>query len=246
MRRFIISCHSVDGDTITIDGDLFHHIAHVLRLKKGALLSLADGNGHEYDGRISRVGAECLTVAVEEDRCVSPLGDGPRITLYQGLPKGAKLEVILQKCTELGVSEIVPFVASRSVARLDPDRNKEKLQRWRRIALEAARQSRRIAVPEIRFAADLAEACRNADHKVKLLLWEEEKSLSLKNLLGELEPPESIAVIVGPEGGLTSEEVALAQQCGFTSVSLGKRIVRTETAGLAIVAILQFYWGDLG
>jgi 16S rRNA (uracil1498-N3)-methyltransferase len=171
---------------------------------------------------------------------------GPRITLYQGIPKGEKLELILQKCTELGVAEIVPFIAARSVSRPSSERLKEKLERWRRIAMEAARQSKRVTVPEINFAPDMAELCQHADHDVKLLLWEEERSLSLKQILGELGHPERVAVVIGPEGGLSSEEVAIALKFGFRSITLGKRIVRTETAGLAIVAILQFLWGDLG
>src|SRR6185369_4314769 len=122
----------------------------------------------------------------------------------------------------------------------------EKVERWQRIAREAARQSGRMSAPEVSFAGDLAEVLRQADHAVKLLLWEEKEAGTLKKLLAELHPPEDIAVIVGPEGGLTREEVGSAMKCGFVPVSLGKRIVRTETAGPAILAILQFYWGDIG
>ena len=245
MRRFIIPTQAVIENTVTITGDQFHHIVRVLRLKKGARISLADGCGSEYEGIISKVDGDSLTVALERD-CVVAAETGPRITLFQGLPKGEKLELILQKCTELGVAEIVPFIAARSVSRPSSERLREKLERWRRIAVEAARQSKRVTVPEINFASDLAEVCMHADHDVKLLLWEEERSLSLKQLLGKLGHPERVAVVIGPEGGLSSDEVAIALNCGFHSVSLGKRIVRTETAGLTIVAILQFYWGDLG
>ena len=246
MRRFIIPSHSVRGDTATITGDLFHHMARVLRLKKGALLSLTDGNGREYMGTIDQVDGESLAIRVEEIGIAPEAETGPKITLFQGLPKGDKLEWILQKCTELGAAEIVPFIAERSVSRPAAGRIQEKLERWRRIALEAARQSKRITVPQVTFAADISAVCRQADHPVKLLLWEEEQSCTLRRLLAEVRAPERIAVIVGPEGGLTGEEVATALECGFISVSLGKRIVRTETAGLAIMAILQFYWGEIG
>ena len=246
MRRFIIPFHSVGGDEVTITGDLFHHMARVLRLKMGARLSLADGNGREFMGTICRVDADNLTIKLEGNDIASVSEIGPKITLFQGLPKGDKLECILQKCTELGVSEIVPFVAARSVSRPAAGRIQEKLERWRRIALEAARQSRRMTVPQVTFAADLSEVCRQADHPVKLLLWEEEQTRSLRMLLAGVQSPQKIAVIVGPEGGLTREEVTCALKCGFISVSLGKRIVRTETAGLAILAILQFHWGDIG
>jgi len=221
-------------------------MAHVLRLKKGAHLCLADGNGHEYMGTIGQVDGESLVIKLEEIS-IEPADEiGPKITLFQGLPKGDKLEWILQKCTELGAAEIVPFVAARSVSRPAAGRLQEKLERWRRIALEAARQSKRMTVPQVTFAADLSEVCRQSDHPVKLLLWEEEQTGTLRKLLAGVRSPERIAVIVGPEGGLTCEEVASALKCGFISVSLGKRIVRTETAGLAILAILQFYWGDIG
>jgi 16S rRNA (uracil1498-N3)-methyltransferase len=229
-----------------ITGDLFHHIAHVLRLKKGAHICLNDGSDCEYTGIISRVAGESITVTLEETLTAPATESGPRITLFQGIPRGDKLELILQKCTELGVAGIVPFMASRSVARVPAGRLREKLERWQRIVREAARQSNRASVPDISFAADLAEALNLAEDPVKLLLWEEEQAGTLKKVLAELPPPERIAVIVGPEGGLTAEEVASAVKCGFVPVSLGKRIVRTETAGLAIVAILQFYWGDIG
>ena len=246
MRRFIIPPHNVDADQLTITGDLFHHIAHVLRLKRVACICLADGSGHEYKGIITSVTGESIVVTLEKSRSAPATESGPRITLFQGLPKGDKLEFILQKCTELGVTGIVPFMASRSVTRVPAGRLKEKLERWKRIVREAARQSNRTSVPEISFAGDLAEVLRLAEDPVKLLLWEEEQRGTLKKVLAELPPPERIAIIVGPEGGLTAEEVASAVKCGFIPVSLGKRIVRTETAGLAIVAILQFYWGDMG
>lgn len=246
MRRFIIPPHDVADDTVMITGDLFHHIAHVLRLKKGAHICLNDGSDREYTGIISRVAGESITVTLEETLTAPATESGPRITLFQGIPRGDKLELILQKCTELGVAGIVPFMASRSVARVPAGRLREKLERWQRIVREAARQSNRASVPDISFAADLAEALHLAEDPVKLLLWEEEQAGTLKKVLAELPPPERIAVIVGPEGGLTAEEVASAVKCGFVPVSLGKRIVRTETAGLAIVAILQFYWGDIG
>ena len=221
-------------------------MARVLRLKKGALLSLADGNGREYMGTIDHVDGESLAIKLKETTVAPEAETGPKITLFQGLPKGDKLEWILQKCTELGAAEIVPFIAERSVSRPAAERLQEKLERWRRIALEAARQSKRITVPQVTFAADISAVCRQADHPVKLLLWEEEQSCTLRRLLAEVRAPERIAVIVGPEGGLTGEEVATALECGFISVSLGKRIVRTETAGLTIMAILQFYWGEIG
>ena len=246
MRRFIIPSQIVDDDAITITGDLFHHITHVLRLKKGARILLVDANGREFVGKISQVGGQQITFTTEETLVAPPVETGLNITLFQGLPKGDRLESILQKCTELGIAEIVPFVAARSVARVQAGSINKKLERWRRIVLEAARQSNRTTVPEISFAGNLTEVLQQAEHPVKLLLWEEEKAGTLKKLLAGTPPPERIAVLVGPEGGLTDEEVLSAVNCGFISVSLGRRIVRTETAGPTILSILQFNWGDIG
>ena len=221
-------------------------MARVLRLKKDTRIILADGSGREYTGTIHQVASESIAVTLEENRVAPATEAGPRITLFQGLPRGDKLDSILQKCTELGAAGIVPFTAARSMARLPAGRLNEKVERWQRIAREAARQSGRMSVPEVSFAGNLADVLRQADHAVRLLLWEEEEAGTLRKLLAELRPPESIAVIVGPEGGLTREEVADATECGFVTVSLGKRVVRTETAGPAILAILQFSWGDMG
>jgi 16S rRNA (uracil1498-N3)-methyltransferase len=246
MRRFIIPSQIVDDDAITITGDLFHHITHVLRLKKGARILLVDANGREFVGKISQVGGQKFTFTTEKTLVAPPVETGLNITLFQGLPKGDRLESILQKCTELGIAEIVPFVAARSVARVQAGSINKKLERWRRIVLEAARQSNRTTVPEISFAGNLTEVLQQAEQPVKLLLWEEEKAGTLKKLLTGTPPPERIAVLVGPEGGLTDEEVLSAVNCDFISVSLGRRIVRTETAGPTILSILQFYWGDIG
>lgn len=243
MRRFFIPPQDLTGGTVTVAGDNFRHMAKVLRLKIGARILLADGQGHESVGVIRRIDRESLLIAIEECLTAEIPEPGPRITLYQGLPKGDKMDLIVQKSTELGVAEIVPFMAARSIARL---KGEERAHRWQRIAQEAARQSKRSSIPQVSLAGDLTEVLRLARHPVKLLLWEEEQTNRLKATLSPLSVPESIAVIIGPEGGLTPEEAASAVESGFTPISLGKRIVRTETASLAILAILQFYWGDMG
>ncbi len=246
MRRFIIPVSVITENTVTISGDLFHHLVHVLRMKTGSRICLVDSSGREYTGLIRGINGHSVSVSMEELRQTQSVGSGPAITLFQGLPKGDRLDFILQKSTELGAAGIVPFAAARSIARVRSARLEEKLERWRRIAREAARQSNRSSIPDICFAADLAEALRLADNHAKLLLWEQGEPGTLKNTLAGMERPEQLAVIIGPEGGFTNEEVASAVKCGAIPVSLGKRIVRTETAGLAILSILQFHWGDIG
>jgi 16S rRNA (uracil1498-N3)-methyltransferase len=244
MRRFFLGDIPVSEGVITVTGDLFRHMARVLRLKEGAGAVLIDGAGREYSGTITVVGNKSLVVAIGEVTSPPP-ENGPRITLYQGLPKGEKLDFILQKATELGVAEIIPFVAARSMAKVT-ERSARHLERWQRIVLEAARQSGRSSVPQVSLAENLADAMQNASQSAKFMLWEDEKDTRLKQLLAGSSPPETIAVLVGPEGGFTADEAVLARDNGFIPLSLGKRIMRTETAGLAMLAILQFYWGDIG
>jgi 16S rRNA (uracil1498-N3)-methyltransferase len=246
VRRFFVPPESIADGRAVITGDLFRHMAKVLRLKPGTRVLLADGSGTEFAGVIDSVGREDLVVTIEESRVVAPAAAVPRITLFQGLPKGDKLEFILQKTTELGVAEVVPFATARSVSRIRKGEETDKVVRWQRIAQEAARQSGRSSVPQVSLEGSLAEVVNASGHEVKFLLWEGEKVNRLKDTLGGLPKPETIALIVGPEGGLTAEEAATATAGGFIPVSLGPRIVRTETAGLVMMAILQFYWGDIG
>jgi len=246
LRRFILNPADFAGDEVTITGELYHYMARVLRLKKGCRIRLADGAGREYAGCVSRVDGDSLSVVLEGKEICQESVMAPAITIFQGLPRGDRLDLILQKCTELGAAAIIPFAAARSTARVPAARLAEKMERWWRITREAARQSNRSSVPEISYAGDLAQTLRLADQPVKLLLWEESEPGTLRRTLAENDPPERLAVIVGPEGGLTAEEAAGAVKCGFIPVSLGRRIVRTETAGPAILAILQYHWGDMG
>lgn len=246
VRRFMAPGADLSGETVRVEGDLFRHMVKVLRLKIDTPVRLADGRGAECAGIIREIGRDHLTVAVEERRSAALSGGTPRITLIQGLPKGEKMELILQKGTELGVSEVIPFQADRSVSRIPTDRQDERLRRWQRIAAEAARQAGRPDIPTVRLARGMDEAVRDGDHDLKLFLWEEERATTLKGAMADIPWPASIAVIVGPEGGLAAAEVETARNSGFTPVTLGRRILRTETAGIALIAILQYLFGDLG
>lgn len=245
-RRFIAADTDLTAAFVRVEGDLFRHMVKVLRLKIDTRVKLADGHGTECTGIIKEIGRNHLTVVVEERHAAAPSGGGPRITLIQGLPKGEKMELILQKGTELGVNEVVTFQAERSVSRIAADRQDDRLRRWRRIAEEASRQAGRPDIPAVRLTGGIAEAIRDSGHGLKLLLWEEERATTLKGAIAEIATPAAITIIVGPEGGLTEAEAETARQAGFTSVTLGTRILRTETAGIALLAILQFLYGDLG
>ncbi|MGA7827315.1 MAG: 16S rRNA (uracil(1498)-N(3))-methyltransferase [Geobacteraceae bacterium] len=246
MRRFFIDENAISENRAMISGNLFCHMTRVLRLKIGTRVLLSDGIGRRHVGVIESIGKENLLVRLEESSTEPERPPGPFVTLYQGLPKGSKMEFILQKSTELGVDSLVPFVAGRSVAQLPQNREADRLERWRRIVTEAARQSNRTSIPELRPVISFSELIASADQAVKLLLWEEEKANRLKSVLASLPLPESVAIMVGPEGGLSKDEVATATKAGFIPVTLGSRILRTETAGIALLAVLQFYWGDMG
>lgn len=245
MRGFFLGDNPIHGEIATIRGELYRHMARVLRLKAGCEVALTDAAGARFCGVIGEVGTKELTVLIQARETAPEAAEGLRITLYQGLPKGEKWDLILQKCTELGVSEVVGFDAARSVVKLRGERSAARLERCERIVQEAARQSGRRHAPGVQLGGSLKEVLHQAQHEVKLLLWEDEEKTRLGEVFAGHEAPASVAVVVGPEGGLSVEEVAAARDCGFVPVSLGQRILRTETAGLAMLAILQFHWGDM-
>ena len=246
MRTFVLGDNPLWGDTATVTGELDRHMARVLRLKAGSAVVLTDAGGGRLSGFIEEVGAKSLTVRIGARESVPEQEQPLRVTLYQGLPKGEKLDLILQKCTELGASEIVTFDAVRSIVKLRGERSAGRLERCERIVQEAARQSGRRTAPGVAIGGSLDAVLRDAGQAVKLLLWEGERRIGLRETFEAHPSPESVGIVVGPEGGLAPEEVEQALAHGFTPVSLGRRILRTETAGLAVLSILQFYWGDMG
>ena len=221
-------------------------MARVLRLKAGSAVILTDTVGARLSGVVEEVGAKSLTVRIGARESAPEQEQTLRVTLYQGLPKGEKLDLILQKCTELGADGVVTFDAARSVVKLRGERSAGRLERCERIVQEAARQSGRRTAPRVSIGGSLNDVLQEARQEVKLLLWEGEQTTRLRGVFERHPAPGSVGVVVGPEGGLTPEEVEQAVSYGFTPVSLGRRILRTETAGLAMLSILQFHWGDMG
>ena len=242
----MINSRSIQDRTATLEGELFRHIVRVLRLSPGELLTLVDELGCEYDGVIEHVARQSVSIKItssnrEEER----EGSGMRITVCQALPKGEKIDLILQKGTELGAHDFWLFGGCRSVARVSEDQLAAKLVRWNRIVSEAARQCGRRTVPAVRWFPAAAEAAADAAHELRLVLWEDERTCRLKEALAGNPAPGSVIVSIGPEGGFDPRETDLFVRHGFQSVSLGSRILRTETAAIAIVAILQYTCGDL-
>ena len=231
MRRFF--CDNITTDTAVITGDDAHHIARVLRMKAGDALSLCDGAGQEYDARIVSVSPESVSCVVSNPHA-SEAESPVRVTLFQCLPKAGKMETIIQKCTELGVFAITPVLSARCVSIPNSDFEKKRA-RYNRVALEAAKQSHRAMVPEVTPLMNLRQIDPRA-FDLFLLAYEEESERSLKQALRAAAAPGKIALLIGPEGGLEEDEAQRLCSLGAVSVSLGKRILRTETAGMAMLA----------
>jgi 16S rRNA (uracil1498-N3)-methyltransferase len=244
-RRFAIKPGQRDGDRITFDRDESHHLARVLRLAAGDTVLAVDGSGQEFTVKLDQISPLVggIVVGVAAHDTTSPLA----ITLVQGIPKGDKFETVIRGVTELGAARIAPALTERTVVRLDAARGAARAERWARVAREATKQCGRSHVPVVEIARPLDTwLAEPADPGIlRLCLWEEE-SAPLARVLAELPAaPRAARIVIGPEGGLTSGEVALARREGWRVVGFGPRLLRTETAGPAVVAVLQFHFGDL-
>ena len=245
MTRFHIRPESIRGDRVVFDGEETHHLVRVLRLQRGALVQAVDGQGHELTVRLVRVGPRAAEGDILE-RAVRASESPFPVTLAQGIPKGSKLETVIRMATELGVALVVPLLLERTVVRPDPKEQSHRLLRWRRVAKEAAKQSGRGAIPDVRAPITLGEWLDEARSPGLLVcLWEREH-VPLSRVLPASSPPPCATVVVGPEGGLTQKEVDRLRTAGAVVGGLGPRILRTETAGPIAVALLQSRYGDLG
>lgn len=243
MHRFFIPPEWLSEGTVVITGKPVHQIRNVLRLGAGDHIIVLDNSGWEYE-----VELQLMDSARVEGRVISksPAGGEPRtkITLYQALLKGSNFEFVLQKCTEIGVAGFVPLICERCVAAA-PDH--KRLSRWRSIITETAELSRRGKLPVLQSPTSFTEACKSAS-RTSLLPWEEEKVRGIGDVLRttqKIRNDSAISIFVGPEGGFSSHEVEFARSCGIVPVSLGRRILRAETAGLVAAAITLYEFDDL-
>lgn len=242
MHRFFAPPEAFDHDQVRLPDDVVHHLRTVLRLTVGDELLLLDGLGTICRCRLESLGKTTATARILTRRCeaerVFP------IRLIQSLPKGDKMDLILQKGTELGIASFSPIGSERGIGRIKDDRQSSRRQRWEKIIREAARQSRRPLLPQLHNIRPLEEVLTACTADLRLMLWEEE-TLPLSRAL-PAKRPASAALLVGPEGGFSQAEAELARRCGFQPVSLGPRILRSETAGFAVASILQYIYGDMG
>ncbi len=243
MYHFFVEPSQIQGKRIVITGGDVNHIKNVLRMKIGEEIAVSNGE----DGKEYRCGIE----AFSEDEVICGLRfikeDGvelpSKIALFQGLPKADKMELIVQKAVELGVGEIIPVAAGRSIVKLDEKKAKAKVSRWQGIAEAAAKQSRRGIIPKISEVMSMKEAIAYAGSMdVRLIPYElAEDMAKTKEIISGIRPGESVAVFIGPEGGFEEKEIAAAMERGFLPVTLGRRILRTETAGFTVLAWLMYH-----
>ena len=246
MRRFFIDENLTGQDSFAITGSEAKHISRVLRMGPGERIVLLDKVGQRFQAVIKELNR--LHVLVDLERPVpAPAPSFVHITLCQALLKSHHMDLVVEKTSELGVDRVLPYLAERTVVKLDGDRTHGKVRRWQEIAQSAAKQSDRAMPAQMGpvYSFDELLSVLSKESALKILLWEQEGVRSLKDLLRSIPPAPRVVAVVGPEGGFTEREVKEAGEAGFASVSLGCRILRAETAAISLVTIIQYEWGDL-
>lgn len=243
MRRFLVE-EIKDGRAV-LKGQEALHLSRVLRYEPGERVLVFDGRGSLYRSRILAIGPEVL-VQIEAE-IEAEAENRLEITLAQGLLKGDKMDFVVQKATELGAASFVPLTLERSVVKLTDKKAEQRQERWQRIAQEAVKQCGRVTVPDIRPVQSLDDLLLSAeDYDLLLFPWEEEQETSVKAILNDHLNCHKVLCILGPEGGMTKEEMLAVKKAGGRVVTLGKRILRAETASVAVLSIVQYALGDLG
>lgn len=241
MHRFFVD-YKVENEVIIHDKDDVNHIKKALRVQIGEKLEVCDISGDEYIVEVLEMTDQvrCEIISVSDVLRESPI----EVHLFQGLAKGSKMDTIVQKSVELGVNKIYPLQTKRSIVKLDAKSAKKKVERWQKISDEAAKQSKRSQLPSVESLVTLNDLhVMLESYDLILVAYELEQSRKLKECL--IDTSKKIAVIIGPEGGFEEEEVHELIEKGAVSISLGPRILRTETAGVMLVSILQYQLGDV-
>jgi 16S rRNA (uracil1498-N3)-methyltransferase len=244
LRLLVEPAELVPGDR-TVRGDDYHYLFHVRRMRPGDRLVLFDGEGCEAEAEVKGVGARSASLDVGTRVAVPTARSGTSLTVILSLVKGERMDHCLTKLVELGVGRIVPLLSERSVVRLDGERAERRRDRYRAQVRAAVQQSRATQVPVVDPICSLDQAlARTAQAELKLVFWEGATPVPLRSVLPERRPAE-VAMLVGPEGGLSAAEVETARAAGFTAVGLGPRILRADTAAVAGAAILAYALGDI-
>ena len=244
MPKFFIEKEKIISGEIVISGGDATHIAKVLRMEPGESLTLCDGEGTDFDAEIISATKEEVSLKILSERPCSA-EPGLKVTLFQGLPKQGKMDYIIEKCTELGIHEIVPVACIRSVVNVKEDKQDKKLARWRKIAAESVKQCKRGAIPNFTEVMTVKEAILYAKSlSLTVACYENEEQFSLKEAFSG-EKPDSIGIFIGPEGGFDEKEVELFLQENIKTVTLGSRILRTETAGHTVLSCAMYEYDEM-
>ena len=241
MHHFFVSPDQIDEKYVTITGGDVNHIKNVLRMKIDEELLISNGQDKDYYCKIESISDdEIKAFILDEEFEGTELPT--EIYLFQGLPKSDKMELIIQKAVELGVKEIIPVATKRCVVKLDDKKEASKIKRWQAISESAAKQSRRTIIPEVSTVMSFKEAINRAkEFELGIIPYENFKDMTeTKEVLKKVQKGIKIGIFIGPEGGFEESEIQYALENGIYPISLGKRILRTETAGLAILSVLMF------
>jgi 16S rRNA (uracil1498-N3)-methyltransferase len=240
LPRLFVPTDDLHRERVLLSGEAHHHLCHVLRARIGDLILLLDGRGLCCQGRLEEI--QRLQASVRVLRRWHESEQSLPVTLIQALPKGDKFDLVLQKGTELGVSCFQPIETTHSIPVRGGRREAKSQERWQRIIAAAARQCRRSILPELKPICPLAESLEGTHHGLKLVLWEA-GAQPLRAVL-PAERPAAASLLVGPEGGFSQQEISTVTAAGFQAVHLGPRILRSETASLAVTPVLQYLYGD--
>ena len=244
MYHFFVDPSLIQGQDIYIEGPDYNHIKNVLRMKPGEVISVGDGlSDKDYRCHIedfSETHVHCRLDFIKDSGVELPV----KVVLFQGLPKSDKMELIIQKCVELGVAEVVPVACSRSIVKLDAKKSKSKVARWNSISEAAAKQSKRAVIPEVKDVMSYAEAIEYAKSlDINLIPYELAEGFTrTRELISGIKSGQSVGIFIGPEGGFSENEIELAGNCNIKPITLGRRILRTETAAMVVLSWLIYIY----
>lgn len=248
MPKFFVKSNQINENIITILGTDVNHIANVLRLKiEDEIQVCNEENGVNYNTKIIEINKEnikCNIIEIRESKAETSI----HINILQGLPKAEKMEFIIQKCTELGVKEITPVEMERCIVKLDTKSESKKIARWQKIAEVAAKQSGRDIIPQINNVTKIKNICKELkNYDIVLVPYENEKNTTLKEALENLPDKDlKIGIVIGPEGGFDEKEIEKLEQENCKIITLGNRILRTETVAIAMTSVILYKLGDFG
>lgn len=241
MYHFFVTPSQVHGEAIFVEGQDVNHMKNVLRMRIGEQVEISDGDSRNYLCEIEEFEPEAVRLHILEELAADTELPS-KLYLFQGLPKSDKMELIIQKAVELGAYEVIPVATKRAVVKLDAKKAAKKVERWNSISESAAKQAGRSIVPEVTEVLTFTQALEKAKAlDVTLVPYELTKGMSdTKQIVSQIKPGQSVGIFIGPEGGFEESEISQAMEMGAKPITLGKRILRTETAGLTILSILMF------